>query len=44
MVHSDSQISMRSLHLILLFTLVGNMLKIYLMKCMSWLVGVWLRY
>jgi len=42
MVHSDSQVSMRSLYLILLFTLVGYMLMICLTKCLSRLVGVWL--
>jgi len=40
MVHSDSQISMGSIHLILLFTPVSYMLTISLMKCMSCLVGV----
>jgi len=40
MVHSDSQISMRSLHLIMLFTLVGYMSMTCLTKCFSWLVGV----
>jgi len=43
MVHSDSQISMKSIHLILLFTPVGYMLMICLTKCLSWIVGVWLR-
>jgi len=43
MVHSDSHISMRSLHLIMLFTHVGYMSMICLTKCLSWLVGVWLR-
>jgi len=43
MVHNDSHISMRYIHLILLFTPIGYMLMICLMKCLSWLVGVWLR-
>lgn len=43
MVHDDSQISMRSLHLILLFTSEGYMFMICLMKCLSWLVRVSLR-
>ena len=40
MVHRDSQISMRSLHLILLFAHVGYMLMICLTKFLEWLVGV----
>ena len=42
MVLSDSQICMRSIHLIMLFTPVGYMLMMCLTKCLSWLVGVWL--
>ena len=44
MVHRDSHISMRSLHLIMLFTPVGYMSMICLTKSLSWLVGVWLMY
>jgi len=40
MVHRGFQISIRYLRLTLLFTLVGYMLMICLMKCLSWLVGV----
>jgi len=43
MVHNDSEISMRSLDLILLFTHVGYMSMICLKKYMPWLVGFWLR-
>jgi len=43
MVHGDFQISMRSLHLIMLFTPVGYMSMICLTKFLSRLVGVWLR-
>ena len=32
MVHSDSEINTRSLHLILFFTLLGYKLMIFLMK------------
>jgi len=37
MVHSDSQISMKSLYLILLFTPVDCIFTKCLTKCMSWL-------
>jgi len=43
MVLSDSQISMRSLRLNMLFTPVDYIFVICLTKCLSWLVGVWLR-
>ena len=43
MVLSDSQISLRSICLILLFTLIDYIFVICFMKCLSWLVGVWLR-
>jgi len=43
MVLSDSQISMKSLCLILLFTLLDYKFVICLTKCLSWLVWVWLR-
>jgi len=43
MVHSDSHISIRSLHLVLLFTHVDYMSMICLTKCMPWLVGNQLR-
>ena len=43
MVLSDSHISMRSICLNLLFTPIDYIFVICLMKCLSWLVGVWFR-
>jgi len=43
MVHSDFEISMRSLHLTLLSTHVDYMSMICLTKFLSWIVGVQLR-
>ena len=43
MVLSDSEISTRSLCLNMLFTPIDYMFVICLAKCMSWLIGVWLR-
>lgn len=43
MVLRDSQISTRPLCLKLLFTPVDYMYVICFTKCLSWLVGVWLR-
>ena len=44
MVHNDPQKSMRSLHLIMLFTLVDYMLATCVTKCLLWLIRVLLSY